>query len=199
MTNRMTYEDGTRIVALIERLIGGQEQQEADIAALQKENIRLRRAMAYREKSWEQEEVVFTILRTEMGHYCGYVTFPKRFLLEDGHEGILTYAPVHGGITLAERDDETGEMTYGFDCMHVGDDENPLRRDLDWLTAECERMAVAIRMAQEYEKQYLQADGNEARVEIIDTYHERLHEEHGIEFYVQDNFGAMLSVMGGKL
>ena len=142
----------------------------------------------------EIKEVVFS---SKHRHYCGYVTFPSRFLTERGYDGFLTYVPVHGGITYAEQEDD-GPMTYGFDCAHLGDDEDPKVRDMDWLTAECKRMAVGLIMAAEYEKRYLLAVTGEEKAAVIDEYHDAL-KPFGMVFNVTDNFGSMINLLFGRL
>ena len=60
-----------------------------------------------------------------LGHLCGYVAVPK------GHrchgwddDGTGLDVDVHGGLTYAAEDKETGEWVFGFDCNHA-DDFNP--------------------------------------------------------------------------
>lgn len=58
-----------------------------------------------------------------LGSLNGYVAIPK------GHRvwGIfydkapLEHIEVHGGLTYADEDKETGEWVFGFDCSHGGD------------------------------------------------------------------------------
>lgn len=132
------------------------------------------------------------------GHYCGYACFPKRPVIEQGYGGILTYVPVHGGITFAEETCD-GHMVYGFDCMHADDELNELTRDEVWLTAETERMAIGIQYAAQYEKRYLLARDSTERAKILDEYHDKLAQTEGIEFDVRDNFGALLNLLCGQL
>ena len=148
-------------------------------------------------KTWEREGVTFSIAQMPLGHYCGYCRFPKRPTIEEGYDGILAYVPVHGGLTYAESDAD-GTMVYGFDCAHSGDDENPERSDIDWLTAECERMAVGIAVAAEFEEAYLLARDGETRAATLDAYHDKMRET-GAEFVLADNFGAMINVLCGQL
>lgn len=61
-----------------------------------------------------------TIILTDMGHYCGYVTFPKE-IAPDKNE-----LNVHGGITwdnehLPDKRIIPDAWTMGFDCAHWGD------------------------------------------------------------------------------
>ena len=147
---------------------------------------------------WTKDDIHFVIKQhTSLGHYCGYCTFPLRPVKEQGYRGILTYVPVHGGITLANNEEE--EMTYGFDCMHCDDDANPLMKDINWLKAECERMALAIQVAAKYEDAYLEAKDSKEKASVLDEYHKELSAHSDIKFDLRDNFGAMLSVLGGEL
>jgi hypothetical protein len=156
--------------------------------------------MAYPEdkadETWQADGATFSIIRADLGHWCGYVRFPARPVAEEGYRGILTYVPVHGGITWAEEDD--GGMVYGFDCAHSGDDNDPNVKDVVWVKAECQRMAQAISIAAGYEDEYLAAKDDEARAYTLDSYHARLAEE-GMSFELMDNFGAMINVLAGKL
>ena len=147
------------------------------------------------EKTWNKDGVVFSIVRTNMGHCCGYARFKARPTKTTGYDGILTYVPVHGGITYSgERKD--GSMVYGFDCAHAGDESNPRLHEKDWLIPECERMAKGILAAAKVEDEYLLAEGdNEKRAEIIQKYHDDL----GVEFNVKDNFGAMINLLCGSI
>ena len=83
--------------------------------------------------------------------YNGYVCFPKRPTQETGYNGLLTYVPVHGGITYAEADD-TG-MVYGFDTMHDRSEQYPIT-DPKWIKAQCEVMARGVLLAAELEPEY---------------------------------------------
>ena len=71
--------------------------------------------------------------------YCGYAAYQGNPLAGLGYEINVS---VHGGMTLSE---DIGEWhVFGFDCAHARDHFDPCCRDLDWLTAECERMAASI-------------------------------------------------------
>lgn len=52
------------------------------------------------------------IVKTELGHLCGYVLLPKTFNLNVEWENLYI---VHGGITYHEGD------VIGFDCAHYMD------------------------------------------------------------------------------
>lgn len=150
-------------------------------------------------KKWEKDGLLLALVRhPSLGHFCGYVNFPKRPTIEQGYEGILTYVPVHGGITYAA-EEKDGTFTYGFDCMHVDDDDDPRCADIDWLTRETELMATAIRVAATYEQRYLLAASNEDKAAVIDAMHKEMERDHEIRFSVTDNFGTMLRLFGGEL
>ena len=136
--------------------------------------------------------------RESLGHYCGYCIFPERFLVEQGYGGMVTYVPVHGGVTYAEKR-EDGSMAYGFDCAHSGDEADPRCRDINWLRKECEDMAEAIKIAGRYERDYLLAQTNEDRAEVIDRYHREVEERLGRKFDLYDNFGTMLNLLAQQL
>jgi hypothetical protein len=144
-------------------------------------------------------------------HYCGYARFEyvplalkerkrdgdihKRFL----PTGIADYVPVHGGITYGDIDEEDGSAVYGFDCGHVGDDAPDSKTlDLEWVGHQCDVMAFGIEIASKCEEAYNKATSNEDRGRILDAYHKEL-ESQKIKFDLQDNFGAMINVLSGKL
>ena len=108
---------------------------------------------------WEKDGIAYAILKMSFGHYCGYCAFPQKPVKEESYHGVLTTVDVHGGITLAERMGDG--MVYGFDCGHWGDAKDPRCRDLDWLSAECERMAAGILDAAEREDEYMKRWGEE--------------------------------------
>lgn len=107
---------------------------------------------------WEDIGLKFHLLRPTLmsigSYYCGYVTFPKRPLLEDGYHGIAEYVEVHGGLTFSQQNKD-GSFTYGFDCAHLYDDANPNLQNENWLKMECWRMAVNIQVAAEFELKFL--------------------------------------------
>lgn len=161
--------------------------------------------------TWEHEAgAICSIARMKQGHLCGYARFPKRPVREEGYDGILRFVPVHGGLTYAQGHDD-GSMVYGFDCTHSGDavpiefERYPQYRDPNgrvWTEAEVARettaMVVAILIAAKYERRYLRCTKPKGRARVIDEYHELL-SERGIVFDLNDNFGAMISVLGGEL
>lgn len=144
-------------------------------------------------KTWKMGNLTFSIVKHILGHYCGYVRFPKRFMRETGYNGILTYVPVHGGLTYAKEDKE-GSIVYGFDCAHAGDETNPAVKDMNWLIEQCKLMARAIKIAKKYEDRYLKALTNKGKARILDT----MIEEIGIPIG-NNNFGVNLNLLSGEL
>lgn len=149
-------------------------------------------------ETWIDGVLQYSIVRTNSDdrHYCGYVRFPKRPLKEQGYDGVVTYVPVHGGVTFA-REDADG-MVYGFDCAHAGDERDPRVTDLTWLRAECGRLASGIVAAIGVEESYLLAGDASSRAAVIDEYHATL-ADRGINFELTDNFGAMINALTGSI
>lgn len=139
----------------------------------------------------------YVALHPVLGHYCGCAVLRQRPALEPGYDGILTYVPVHGGITYAEELAD-GRMIYGFDCAHANDELNPQYQDVEWLFAEIDRMVTGVQLAAEYEPDYLAAPDASARAVILDRYHSALSLK-GITFDLSDNFGAMIQRLFGEL
>lgn len=54
------------------------------------------------------------------GSLNGYVAIPKGHVKHGKHYDAVE-VEVHGGLTYAELDKETGEWVLGFDCNHYGD------------------------------------------------------------------------------
>jgi hypothetical protein len=104
--------------------------------------------------------------------HCGYIMFPKCPMQRPGYMDFLAYTPVHGGLTYAQEMPGTGRYVYGFDCAHGGDEYNDDLKDIEWLTAECERMGAFIELAIPYEPAYLAAETDEEKAPIIDAYRE---------------------------
>jgi len=142
---------------------------------------------------WAYDDTVCYLVRHKWGHYCGYSRFSKRPLREQGYDGIATYVPVHGGITYAHQD-EAG-FVYGFDCAHSRDEYDPQCSDLDWLRGQCELMARCIKVAADFEERYLLASENEERAQVLDEFMAAADTRPNLE----DNFGAMLNVLCGRL
>lgn len=154
-------------------------------------------------KTWKKDNLVLSIVKhPSMGHYCGYVRFTKRPVRELGYNGILTYVPVHGGITYANEDkDKT--MVYGFDCSHYSDwgiyYQDGKKWSIEEVIEETERMAIAINLIKKYEKRYLRNITNKGKAKVVDEYHKELSDNYKINFDLQDNFGSMLNLLVGSI
>ena len=147
------------------------------------------------EIAWENGGLSYQLINRS-GFYCGYVRFPERPVREEGHDGLLTYVPVHGGITYANTDGQSA--MYGFDCAHLGDASDPRCSDVDWLKAECERMGAGILTAGRYEDEYLRAASYEEKAAVIGRYHEEMARA-GVDVDMRHNIGAMLKALSGEL
>jgi hypothetical protein len=114
------------------------------------------------EKEWTTKAgLKATVIATDMGHRCGYVSVPK-----DHPWHGKTYdevgLDVHGGLTYAGMRDDL--WWFGYDCAHLGDARDPeLMSDeyksirimlvnfdgdtvktLDFCVNECEAMAAQL-------------------------------------------------------
>lgn len=127
-------------------------------------------------------------------HYCGYVELPNCPFKEPSYNGFLTYIPVHGGITYAE------PPMYGFDCAHAQDQESGVWT-LPRVIEETNLLGQCLCLAADgWEHNYLSAETDKQRAEVIDAFHKRLRDAGVADFTLQDNFGAMLNVLfRGKL
>jgi hypothetical protein len=96
-------------------------------------DIDLQIKLLIQERPWEhepdQEEWVHeltgykcTVRRHQtLGSLNGYVAIPKGHRVWGYGYDDVDDADVHGGLTYAEEDKETGEWVFGFDCSHGGD------------------------------------------------------------------------------
>jgi len=133
----------------------------------------------------------------QLGHHCGYCRLP-RLVAESGYDGLLRYVPVHGGITYAEQS-KTGQMVYGFDCAHVGDEGKWWWRDRRVLLAEARKMNTAIWIATFFEPFYLLPLGNRWKAHVIDAYLQ-VCRWLGIDVdSTQVGFGVMIAIISGEL
>ena len=151
-------------------------------------------------KTWNKDGVQFDITDHYVNNvgevYCGYCTFPKRMLIAEKWHDFAANVPVHGGLTYVKASDN-GATTYGFDCGHADDDDDPECRDIDWVSTECERMAEAIKLAVTFEPQWLAAVTEAEKEAIITAYHAECH-KHGCVFAPpDDSIGDMMSVISG--
>jgi hypothetical protein len=120
--------------------------------------------------------------------YNGYVCFKQKPIIEPDFRGILTYIPVHGGITYAHHD-EIGSV-YGYDSTHYDSGQFPIR-DIEWTKKQILLMVLGIKMAARIEPEYLAADGdNQRRAELVQPL---------VELGDGLNFGTMLNLLCGEL
>ena len=128
-----------------------------------------------------------------IGRYNGYVRFPSLPMIVPGHRGILTYVPVHGGITYFQ-DWWDGSVTYGFDVGHIVSEKMlEIINDIGWMMTETESMARGIQIASRFERYYLNANTEQRKAVVLDRMGKFL------PLAVGDNFGAMVNVMFGDL
>lgn len=151
----------------------------------------------------------------KLGGYNGYVHIPfpsfkgtryetdGNYSLSDGkklnlgahsdeYHGILTYVPVHGGITYSHRTFLNTGVIYGFDTAHH-DSHNFPRDNREWIERQIALMIKGIRLAEKLEPEYLAAKTNEEKAAILQK--------------IQDlgdpaqrfNFGVAINLLGGKL
>ena len=143
------------------------------------------------------EGITYTVKQLRSGHLCGYCTFPSRPVKEGKYSGLLTYVPVHGGITWAQ-EEKDGSFTYGFDCAHVGDELVEQHQNVQWVLTHAKAMARFIEIAVSFEERYLEATDDSQKASVIDSYHDACRKLGG-EFELHDNFGAMINVLFGNL
>lgn len=124
-----------------------------------------------------------------VGGYNGYVVFPKRPVKERGYDGILSYVPVHGGITYANND-KLG-MVYGFDVLHYNSDDIP-KNDMKWTKKQCKIMIKGILVSSKVEKAYRKGKSNEEKTEYIQKVADVNHTN-------DIGFGAMINLLSGEL
>lgn len=121
--------------------------------------------------------------------YCGYVVFPKKPTVEPDYHGIITYIPVHGGVTYTHHD--AFGSVYGFDTAHAGSEKLPTR-DKEWIRGQIDILARGLLIAASIEEEYLKADGdNKRRAELVQPI---LDLQPG-----PLNFNVLLNLLGGEL
>jgi len=115
---------------------------------LEKNNVETGKILGH--KYWIVE---FPLQEYNLGALNGYIHFKTRPTTEKGYQGILTYVPVHGGITLADSDGKGG-MIYGFDTGHCDSEKYP-RADKEWIKKQIALMLRGILRARMVEVPYL--------------------------------------------
>jgi len=127
------------------------------------------------------------------GRFNGYVRFPELPFVAPGLQGIMTYVPVHGGITYFQ-DWWDGSVTYGFDTGHLVSVENPeIINDIGWMMSETESLGRGIQIAARFEPYYLNATTNERKAVILDRMGKFL------PMVVTSNLGVMMNLLFGDL
>lgn len=128
------------------------------------------------------------IAMSPMDTMNGYCIFPKCPTVEPDYNGILTYVPVHGGITYARA--EGKKMIYGFDTCHFNSNKYPIN-DIEWIKGQIAVMIKGIKKAAEIEKEYL-LSSSEDKVKYCQEVQD-MQPEQGV------NFGVMINILGGKI
>ena len=127
------------------------------------------------------QEILQLLYGSRGGWYCGYVKFDKPPLPKTlGYNGIVTYIPVHGGVTYYDAR-KGGSVVYGFDGAHYKDKDN---RDLlseEWWETQCVHLAKGLKIASEYEYYFNSALDSKEKANIIDQFHASMR-EYGISF-----------------
>lgn len=121
--------------------------------------------------------------------YNGYILFPKRLTVESGYNGILSYVPVHGGITFTEDFDEG--VVYGFDTAHYNSAQFP-RTDINWIKEQIAIMLRGIQKAAAVEKRYLVAKNQKTRAKYAQMVADVAPE-------TEMGFGALINCISGQL
>lgn len=121
--------------------------------------------------------------------YNGYVLFKEKPISDPEYGGILTYVPVHGGITYAHTD-ELGTV-YGFDTAHGSSGDRPIE-DLRWIRKQCRVMIKAIKVAEKLEIKYLGERDKRKRAEIAQQVRDVAAGE-------ELSFGVMINLLTGEI
>jgi len=154
--------------------------------------------------------VEFPLQEYNFGALNGYIHFKTRPTTERGYQGILTYVPVHGGITLAKPDGKKG-MIYGFDTGHCDSEKYP-RDSKKWIKKQIDLMLIGILRARMVEIPYLLTGYLSNFVERFDSlriFHKwiRCIKAHFVQFVWNSdkthenefNFGMMINMLCGKI
>jgi hypothetical protein len=124
------------------------------------------------------------------GALNGYVAFDKRHApLIARDEGILSYLPVHGGVTYAVKD--SCACVYGFDTAHVISDHMP-RTERPWIAWQCRVLYESILLAATLERRYLRAQTNSEKARILQPLLDLVPEE-------ELGTGALLNILCREL
>lgn len=124
------------------------------------------------------------------GALNGYAIFDKCPTIERGYGGVLTYVPVHGGITFC--DQCVDGTIYGFDTSHCDSEEYP-RSDVSWIKEQIVVMINGILVAKKVERKYLSAKTNNQKAKLL----QKIQEVGAVE--QRTNFGVNINLLMGQL
>lgn len=125
-------------------------------------------------KGFKKVENNKCVIRTHLGHLCGYVAFnvsdiPKDWAGNYNAPG-LQHLNVHGGLTFASVKGDYA--VFGFDCAHAGDDERPELSDVDYVMSLAQQMEDQLNLFKtEYARYKRVTDKTKAK--IIDAIREK--------------------------
>jgi hypothetical protein len=123
------------------------------------------------------------------GTLNGYVVFPNKPVRESGYDGIVSYVPVHGGITYCHHEKE-GSI-YGFDTLHCDSADYP-RTNESWIEEQITIMLHGIQLAAKVELKYLKAVTNKGKGKWAQMVQDLQPEQ-------SKNFGVMIKLLSGQL
>jgi len=97
---------------------------------------------------WQQGNKAI-IQHDRYSHYCGYVVFdrkdvPETWFNDDYDLDSMDLLAIHGGLTYKEVKGDY--VVFGFDCMHAGDEDNPLLQDLDYVIKLVDQMESQLKL-----------------------------------------------------
>lgn len=137
----------------------------------------------------------FVVIRTDLGHLCGYTAIDNRLLPASWHGSYdpspLQLMAIHGGVTYAEN---LGDFTiFGFDCCHAGDRENPALQDVQHVMALVREMDRLIMLFITEHWPTFAFASVEERCAIIDQINA------ASAFPANPGLGGMLAILSGKV
>lgn len=123
----------------------------------------------YRYRGLVKSEGDLAVIRTDMGHLCGYCAFsiaeiPGSWIGSYDAPG-MHFLAIHGGLTYAERE---GDFTiYGFDCAHSGDSGNPALSDVEHVFELTRQMRAQLELLRDRYSEFEAAD-RQGKAAILD-------------------------------
>lgn len=124
------------------------------------------------------------------GGMNGYIVFEKKPVREDSYNGILTYVPVHGGITYCSHD-PYGSV-YGFDTAHCDSNNFPIH-NIKWIKKQISVMLEGIKRATKVEAKYLRCISNKGKAKHCEYVQKAGESEQRL------NFGVSINLLSGQL